>query len=268
MRNSGKSWIAAFLLAVGGMLAQTPSTRPTFDSFDVAAIKRASPESVGRTIRMQGTHQFVAKNFTVNALVAAAYTLNPQHQISGGPEWTKTDHYDILAGTPGEVQPNQVEQMAMLRKLLAERFHLGFHNEKREMSIYLLTVAKTGSKLKESTAPADKLPELTSTVFPDHLRLPARNATMAQFVAMMRRAVLDRPVVDQTGLSGRYDFDLEWTADETQFGGELHMIPSTDSDAKPGLFTAMQQQLGLNLVATRGLADVLVIDQVAKPSEN
>jgi len=95
--------------------------------------------------------------------------------------------------------------------------------------------------------------------------LPARNATIGQFAAMMQRAVLDRAVVDQTGLPGTYDFDLEWTPDENQFSGNL---PRSVESTRPSLFVAMQEQLGLRLEATRGPVSALVIDRVERPSEN
>jgi uncharacterized protein (TIGR03435 family) len=96
--------------------------------------------------------------------------------------------------------------------------------------------------------------------------LPAGNATMGELVSVLQRAILDRPVVDKTGLSGRYDFDLEWAPDETQFGGE---IPAAPSDApSPPFFTAIQQQLGLKIDATRGPIAALVIDHADRPSEN
>ncbi len=96
--------------------------------------------------------------------------------------------------------------------------------------------------------------------------LPARNATMAQFTAMMGRAVLDRVVVDKTGLSGRYDFDLEWTPDDTQFGGALPPI-ALENIQKPDLFAALQQ-LGLKLESTRAEVDMVVIDSVERPTPN
>jgi uncharacterized protein (TIGR03435 family) len=89
---------------------------------------------------------------------------------------------------------------------------------------------------------------------------------MVQFASMMQRAVLDRPVVDKTGLSGKYDFDLEWTPDETQFGGQGP--PGTPESTKPDLFAAIQRQLGLRLEATKGLVAVLIIERVERPSEN
>ena len=252
------------------MFAQSPAGRPAFDSFEVATIKPAAPDSRGRYVRMQSAHQLLAKNFTLKELVGFAYSLTPR-AISGGPAWIESDRYDILAGTPGEVRPNTDEQMQMVRKLLTDRFSLSFHREPKEFSIYALTVAKGGPRLKESSAPPDGLPDLVNVVYPEdgggvRIVLPARNATMAQFAAMMNRAVLDRPVVDQTGLTGKYDFDLEWTPDETQFGGQLPQ--GTPEHPKPDLFAAMQQQLGLRLEATRGPIQALVIDKIERPSDN
>jgi uncharacterized protein (TIGR03435 family) len=254
------------------MFAQSPPARPAFDAFEVATIKPTDPEiSQGRYIKMQSAHRFYAKNYTLKRLVGAAYNLNPR-MISGGPPWIDSDTYDIVAATPGEVQPSLDEQMSMLRNLLTERFKLIFHRQQETLPIYALTVAKSGSKLKESAGPPDALPELIGVVYPDpagaHLKLPARNATMAQFASMMQRAVLDRPVVDQTGLPGKYDFDLEWTPDESQFDGAINRSTNTDAAPTPGLFAALQQQLGLRLDATRGTVDGVVIDQVERPSEN
>jgi uncharacterized protein (TIGR03435 family) len=90
---------------------------------------------------------------------------------------------------------------------------------------------------------------------------------MAQFASMLQRAVLERPVLGKTGLVGRYDFDLEWTPDETQFGGQLPPIKPENS-GKPDLFAALQQQLGLRLESSKGPVDVIVIDHVERPSEN
>jgi len=253
-------------VSVSGMLAQSAAPRPKFDAFEVATIKPMDPDAKpGRYIIMQGTNRFVEKAYTLKLLIAAAYDLNPR-TISGGPGWVESDHYDIVAVTPGEVRPTHDEQMSMLRNLLADRFKLTFHREQRVFSIYQLEVAKNGPKLKPSTAPPDDPPALISTVYPQRIVLPARNATMAELVSLMRRAMLDRPVVDKTGLSGRYDFDLEWAPDETQFGGEVP-VASADAPSLP-LFSAIQQQLGLKLEATRGPVAALVVDKAERPSAN
>ncbi len=93
---------------------------------------------------------------------------------------------------------------------------------------------------------------------------------MSDFAGVMQTAVLDRPVVDQSGLAGRYDFTLTWTPDETQFGGLGARVPppSDNASAPPGLFTAIQEQLGLRLDSTKAPVEILVVDRVEKPSEN
>jgi uncharacterized protein (TIGR03435 family) len=258
--------VAAFVLSFSSLLAQSPSARPAFDSFDVATIKSVPADAkAGRYITMQGVHRFISKDYTLKLLIAAAYELSPE-TISGGPGWVESDHFDIQAIAPGDVQPTRAEQMAMLRTLLADRFKLTFHRQQKTFSIYELQLAKGGPKLKESTAPADEPSKLISTVYPGKIVLPARNATMHEFASLLQRAVLDRPVVDKTGLSGRYDFDFGWAPDETQFGGDIK--PAGPDSAATPFFPAIQEELGLKLVATKGPVDALVVDRAERPSEN
>ena len=247
-------------------------TRPTFDAFEVASIKPTAPDwRGGRFIRMEGAHQFVVKNHVLKTLIAAAYNLSPQ-AVSGGPTWVDSYHFDILAEAPGEIPPNLDEQMSMLRKLLADRFKLTFHREPKEFSVYALTVAKNGLKAKQSTSSPDVFPEgpppLIFIVSPQTIHLPGRYANMDELASVFQRAVLDRPVIDETGLSGRYDFDLEFTPDETEFGGAFAGRTDADKSEKPGLLTAIQEQLGLKLESTKGPVDALVIDHVEEPSPN
>jgi uncharacterized protein (TIGR03435 family) len=260
----------ALLIAVVGMFAQAPVSRPAFESFEVATVKPTPPEwGRGRYVRMQSAHQLVAKNYELRVLIAFAFSLSPQ-AISGGPAWIDSDHYDVLAETPGDVRPTLEEQLKMLRQLLVDRFKLTFHREPKEFSIYALTVAKNGLKMKESTVDPNATPEgplpLVFVLSPESVRLPGRYATVAELAAVMQRSALDRPVLDRTGLTGRYDFDLEFTPDETQFGGAG--LKGTPESTKPDLFAALQQQLGLRLEATRGPIDTLVIDRIERPSEN
>jgi uncharacterized protein (TIGR03435 family) len=212
--------------------------------------------------KMDGPHRWTATNFTLKALIALAYDLNPR-TISGGPDWMDSQRFVIEAVTPGDVQPTRMEQMQMLRPLLVERFGLKFHRVDKEFSIYKLTVAKGGPKLKAAAKP-DDTPQIYGVVFPGKIQVPARNVTMDDFAAMLQRATLDRPTVNKTGLTGRYDFDLEWAQDETQYGGEVPKAP--DDSQSPPLFTAVQEQLGLKLVATRGTVSAMVVDGAAKPT--
>jgi uncharacterized protein (TIGR03435 family) len=257
-------YLCSTLLCIAAT-AQSPTPHPKFDAFEVATIKPADPSEQCRYITMKGNDRFIAKAYNLKLLIAAAYDVSPR-TISGAPDWIESVHYDILAVTPGEVRPTRDQQMAMLRTLLTERFKLTFHREPKEFSIYQLELATDGPKLKPSTAPPDDPVQLISTVYPDHVELPAHNATMRDFVSLLQRAVFDRPVVDKTGLTPRYDFDLIWAPDETQFGGSLPVAPS-DAPSPP-LFTALQQQLGLRLVATRGPVDAFIIDNVQHPSAN
>ncbi len=250
------------------LFAQAPSssvTPPaTNPAFEVATIKPvASDAQKGRYIVMQGLNRFVEKDYTLKLLIAAAYDLTPR-AISGGPAWIDSDHFDITALTPGSTRPTRDQQMAMLRNLLADRFKLTFHREPKELSLYALEVDKAGPKLKPSTAPPDTPAALVSTVYPQRILLPARNTTMREFVSLLQRAVLDRAVIDRTGLTGRYDFDLEWAPDETQFGGD---VPVASADApSPPFFHAIQQQLGLTLTATRGPIEAIVVDKAEHPT--
>jgi uncharacterized protein (TIGR03435 family) len=247
--------------------AQAPAaSQDSAPAFEVATIKPTPPDAkAGRYITMQGTNRFIVKYYTLKLLIAAAYNLSPK-VVSGGPAWVDSDHFEIEAETTGDKQPARPEQMAMLRSLLADRFKLSFHREAKDFSIYALEVAKDGPKLKESTAPATDPAQLISTVYPQRIHLPAKNATMGDFASLLQRALLDRPVVDRTGLTGRYDFDLDWAPDETQFGGEVPVAPA-DAQAPP-FFTAIQQQLGLRLEAMRGNVDAFVIDHAEPPSDN
>ena len=263
LKNTLAAVITATLIASG----QTPR-RPKFDQFEVATIKPAGTQPGGRWIRMQSVDRFEARNHAVRTLIAAAFEMSPQ-AISGGPAWVDSDHWDIQAKTPAEIRPNLNEQMTMLRDLLRERFKLIFHSEQKRMRIYSLTVARGGPKLKERPVSPDATPEgpppLVFVLSPTVVRLPARYATMSEFASILQRSPLERPVVDQTGLVGRYDFDLEFAPDERLWGGILKRPENSD---KPELFKAIQEQIGLRLEATTGQVDTIVIDAIERPSAN
>ena len=251
------------MIVVGCSLSAVPQeARPPFDSFEVATVKLVEADAkAGRMFRMNGTHRWVATNFTVQSLIALGYDMNPR-TISGGPAWVESQHFNIEAVTPGDVAPTRLEQMQMLRALLVDRFGLRFHRQDKEMAIYALSVAKSGSKLKTAAKPDDQ-PKIVGIVYPDRIEVPGRSVTMDDFVAMLQRATLDKPTVNRTGLMGKYDFDLHFAQDETQYGGEVPKAP--DDAQSPPLFTAVQEQLGLRLEATRGTVSTLVVDEVVKP---
>jgi uncharacterized protein (TIGR03435 family) len=258
-------FVPVFLMGALGLSAQAPISRSKFDSFEVATIRPTAPDwGGGRWIRMVSPQRFEARNFAPRLLIGVAYNLPPR-AVLGGADWLDSDHYDIAAVTPGEARPNLEDQMTMLRQLLAERFKLSFHREGKEFSVYVLNVAKGGPKLTETTGSPEEDPVLLSQVSPGQIHMPARNTTIAQFAAVLQRTFFNRPVLDRTGLTARYDFDLAWTPDETQLDGQQH---ETQDSTKPGIFAAMQQQLGLRLEATKAIVQAIVLDRVERPSDN
>jgi uncharacterized protein (TIGR03435 family) len=235
--------------------AGAPMAADAHPSFAVATIKPHDPDSRHQGFNAVGD-RFTILNQGVIGIMMFAYSLN-QHQLVGLPEWAGTAHYDIegTVDTPGE--PNLHQQQEMLQKILAERFQLKFHKDKRELSVYAIQVAKGGPRLTAAANPdaeADQEGEGHGT----EMTQIYTSASMADFVMGMQ-FFLDRPIVNQTGLAGRYDFKLRYTYDAAD---------NTDPNAPPGLFTAVQEQLGLKFEPVKAPVDVYVIDQVAKPSAN
>jgi uncharacterized protein (TIGR03435 family) len=257
----GVAVAVAMLLAAGAAVGQG-AVRPAFDAFEVATVKPVDPDAQsGRMFRMEGTSRWVATNFTLKNLLALAYDLNPK-TISGGPGWMESQKFDIEAKTPGDVAPTRLEQMRMLRALLVERFGLKFHRVDKEFAIYELSVVKGGPKLKAAAKPDDP-PFLVGMVSDGKIEVPAKNVTMDDFVAMLQRATLDRPTVNRTGLTGKYDFTLTWAPDASQYGGEIG--EAADEAKEPPLFKAVEEQLGLKLTAAHGMVSALVVDAATKP---
>ena len=234
-------------------------------SFDVATVKPSDPNNQGKGFGVRGRN-FSTRNTSLVDLIEFAYDVHAK-QIVGAPDWVDKDKYDIAAVPDKEGTPSYEQWKGMLQKLLAERFKLTFHKEKRELSVYVLTVGKGGPKnitKSESTAPGFSIPIHPA---PGGIMMSMINATMTNFAVFgLQSGVLDRPVLDQTGLTDKFDFNVTWTPDDSQFGGHMK-VPPSDNPA-PNLFTAIQEQLGLKLEAVKAPADVMVIDHVEKPSEN
>jgi len=258
--NAEAAWTAP-----AGPPPRTPMPADWKPAFEVATIKPSEPGTPGQSITVQG-RRFATHNQTVASMMTFAYGLHPD-QIVGGPQWMKDDRFEISAEPEGTGQPNDKQWRAALAKLLVDRFNLTFHRDKKELSVYALTVLKTGAKLTKNETDVNGLPGL---FFRGLGVFPVRNATMGDFAGTMQAVVLDRPVIDQTNLQGRYDFTLLWTPDETQFGGRGGQAPpaADPANAPPGLFTAIQEQLGLKLEAAKAPVEVLVIDKLEKPTAN
>lgn len=235
-------------------------------SFEVATIKPTKPDEQNKLFGVRGS-RFTTINTSLTDLITFVYGVQ-QKQVAGQPAWMDTDKWDIEAQPDVPGAPNKDQVATMVKKLLADRFQLKFHKDSKEMSAYLLTLDKDGPKMTKNDSKGS-LPGLFFTSL-SPVRLNVQNATMTDFTGLMQSAVLDRPVVDQTGLAGKWNFLLKWTGDESQFGGMGVKIPppTEGADAPPPLFTAIQEQLGLKLEAGKAQVPVLVIDKVEKPSAN
>ncbi len=235
-------------------------------AFEVATIKPSNPETPGQSIQVGrgGGNLFTTTNTTLKDLIVFAYGLH-ERQISGGPSWFDSEKYDISAKPDTAGAPNIVQLQSMVQKLIEERFGLKFHKEKRDLSCYAITVGKNGVKMSKSQGNIGNLPGFGSA---GRGNLIVRNSLISDFAVFLQSRVLERPVVDQTGLTDRYDFQLKWTPDSAQAPGANPAPAADNPDAPPDLFTAFLQQLGLKIESTKAPVEVMVIDKVEKPSAN
>jgi len=240
-----------------------PDAKPVFE---VATIKPSAPDEQGKYFTVRGG-QFVTANTTLLDLIKFAYGVQDK-QVENLPDWASSQKYDLNGKPDIPGMPNPTQLRHMVQQVLADRFQLKFHEEKKEMSAYVLAVAEGGQKMEKAPADAGALPGL---FFRGLGVLTVRNATMQDFCELLQSAVLDRPVVDETELQGRYNFLLKWTPDESQFGGLGVKVPppSDAADAPPPLYTAITEQIGLKLKAmSKAPVRVLVVDHVDHPTDN
>ena len=236
-------------------------------TFEVATIRPSDPARREQIITLRGA-EVITTNVTLHDLINLAYWLHPK-QVTGGPAWTETEKFDMAGKPDAPGQPNVDQMKMMIQKLLADRFQLKFHFEKRELPAYAVTITKAGAKIIRSQDDPKGYPGWNFGRTAAGTTLTFRNSPMSQVTAILQN-FLDKPVVDQSGLSERYDFTVAFTLDPAQMarlGGPP--IPAADNpDAAPDVFTAFQQQLGLKLESAKVPVDVMVIDKVEKPSEN
>jgi uncharacterized protein (TIGR03435 family) len=232
----------------------------------------------GGVYDLQG-HRFIARESTLYALIKWGYGVSATSVcvffecdfLTGGPSWVRSDKFDVQAVMPDESPIYTFRQMAdgrapvlqaMLQTLLVERFKLVVHSDMKEMPVYVLTVAKGGPKLTPSKDD-DKRTLLvsgdpTGKILDRTLR--ATKASMASLVYLLGLPqVTDRPVLDRTGITGEFNFEVKFApVDNNAFG-------NTSSSS---IFTALQEQLGLKLEAAKAPLEVFVIDSAEKPTEN
>jgi uncharacterized protein (TIGR03435 family) len=251
--------IAAVLwtLATAATIAQPPPS-PAL-TFDVATIKQ-NISGTGRSHIYNSDHngQFTTINLTLKSLLKFAFEI-PETQISGIPEPLNSQKFDIEARSDPSVD-DQLSKLSfdqatplkrsMVQALLTDRFKLVTHTEIRQLPVFNLVIAKNGSKLQESKADGRTYNTGSEHISDQGVTIP--------LLADQLASRLDRPVIDKTALTGRYDLTLKWTPD----GAE------TTSDSAPSIFTAIQEQLGLKLESTKGPVETLVIDHIEEPSPN
>jgi len=264
-RASRAAWLLAFATAVacGGVQAQSNTAMPKMarsadPDWEVVAVRPSDPNSKEIGYRISGRRQIQLLRQTAEAMLIVGYGVHKK-QIENAPEWMRTQEWDVTGETDVVGEPNEAQVKALVRKLLKERFGLMVHTEQREMPVFALTAAKGGAKLKKSDGDPSALADEYERESAGESTLKFVNAPVSLLVTFLDFRA-DKPVVNKTGLDGRYDFTLKYTTDETRV--------SADANAAPGLFTAMEEQLGLKLEPMKAAADVLVVDKITTPSAN
>jgi uncharacterized protein (TIGR03435 family) len=258
-------------LLVGVANAQNPAPPP---QFEVASIKPTPSSGLDARWDPPLGGRFSVRNINLRSLIEIAWNV-PTYQISGGPGWADSDKYDVSAKAPG-ADASLDQKRLMLQTLLEDRFRLAIHREPKEIPAYGLLAAKNGLKLAQSERPSC-IPFDPNAPPPGEAargRIPCGAFSMArgrvtgerigiaQFASILSN-LLRRPVIDETGFTGKFDVHLNYSPEATT----APEIASSDKTA-PSIFTAIQEQLGLRLESRKSPVEILVIDHAEKPSEN
>jgi uncharacterized protein (TIGR03435 family) len=260
----------AILLATAayGLFAQS-APHPAFQVASVKANTEANPQ--GMSVRPLAGGRLTTQNAPLMLLIQFAYSIEP-FQLVGGPGWIHSDGYDIEAKPEGYADRQHV--WLMLQTLLADRFKLSVHREMRDMPVYTMTAVKSGLKLPPPKECVPRMPDAPApppalqpgqmycggfglAMLPTGLRMQGSGLSMAEFTKRLA-AVVGRPVLDKTGFTGTFDVQLEFAPDDAH---------ATDP-ARPDIFAAIEEHLGLKLTAAKGPVEVLVIDHAEKPTAN
>jgi uncharacterized protein (TIGR03435 family) len=270
---------------------QESNVRTAGPTFEVASVKPNKSGEPFVRIGNQPGGRFTATNVPLRLLIRNAYQIQ-DFQLIGAPDWVSSDRFDIVAKAEGEVPPAAPGGppgpiQFMLRALLAERFNLKMHSERRELPIYALILARSDGKLGAQLRPAavdcaalqagrrggpPLAPPQPGERLPCGIRVGPGQLTGGSMpisqLATLLAPFVQRVVVDRTGLTGNFDFDLTWTPDQIPQGpppAGAPLLPPVDPNG-PSILTAVQEQLGLKLDSTKGPVDVLVVDRVEQPT--
>ncbi len=237
--------------------SQNAGTKPL--AFDFVTVKphKQMPEGEIRNLTTRDTYS--GTNVSLESLISDAYGLQMYNLVTGLPGWAKSETFDIEAKMDAETfaafrkltpQQQKEQHQRMMQSLLTDRFNLKVHHVTKQLPAYALVLAKDGSKLKESTTK-----EGWEASRPGQIEY--RGASL-EAIAIGLSFEVDRIVLDETGLKGKYDLTLKWTPDDERGAG----------DAGTSIFTAVQEQLGLKLKSTTGPVDTIVVDHIERPSPN
>lgn len=254
--------LAALLFAVASgptglsVKAQQAMAKDAQPVFDVVTVKPTPPDERNQGFQTRGSHIKLVRE-TVLSMMMFAYGVHGS-QVIGAPDWAHSQAFNVdgVPNVPGE--PNTAQFQSLVKQLLIDRFGLKTHPATRDLSYYALRVAPAGPKLVRSTAPDDQAADQTGNGSAKGQTMTFTNNTMPEF-ALGMQYFADRPVINETGLTGKYDFTLQWTPDSMK-------VP--DPDAAPGMFAALREQLGLEMKSAKGSVNTLVVDAVTEPSAN
>lgn len=248
-------------LAAGVAAAQNPASTSVPVNYDVVSVKENHSAGVRSSLQFDSGDMVQADNANVMMMVSAAYDV-PQFLVDGLPNWGMSEHFDVVGKITGPSSPEEIKALtsaqrrAMLATLLQDRFGLKTHWETRDKPEYILEVAKRGSKLKESQ-------EEQPTNSLRWNSLDAKGIRIDDLIRDLQHRV-NKPIVDKTGLTGKYDMKLTWSVE----GQSLNGGDAKDDNAQPVIFTAVKEALGLELKPAHGPVQVLVVDSVMHPSPN
>jgi uncharacterized protein (TIGR03435 family) len=270
--------------APGGAARPDVTADVKVPAFDVVSVKLNKSDN--RMVRIMAKPDgYSSSNVSLKMLVQSAYGIR-EDLISGAPSWADSARFDIDAKVAGpdvdalqKLSPEQ--RRLLLQPLLADRFKLKIHTETKQLPVYEIVLAKGGSKLKEATAGDTYANGIKG---PDGVgrggmmrfgpgQLTAQAVPMTSLTNMLSQQ-LHRTVLDKTGLTGKYDLELTWTPDQgadPMFKGPDGLPQRADAapdSSGPSIFTALQEQLGLKLLSSKGSVETIVIDHVEMPSEN
>jgi len=251
------------LAASAQELAVPPAGSPrlTFDVISIHPAKGPVPGQPCFTKSLQGGDGYQVRCMVVKNMMSLMYKI-PERQITGAPAWLSDERFDIDAKADKVYSLDDLH--TMFQSMLADRFGLKFHTEKKEGNIYALTIDSSGLKMKPNTDPEPfQIPLMGSPAGLTGTRVPMQYLCwqLGQFLQND-----ERPVINMTGLTGNYDFKLVFLG-ELPPGFDKDQLPPEVRD-RPNLFTALREQLGLKLTAQKGPVTYIVIDHIDKPSEN